>query len=422
MTARSLRARKDVLMTEARTIHDAAPDGALDGVAAARWTAIEGELVTLAAAEQRQALFDEADRRTAGAPVAGDPQFQRELGGVTFADAIRGGLGGTDKRAGQAREASQEIGRRSGKPAQGIYFAMGQPEQRVFTTALPSGGPGSNVIQNTILPNQFIDRLYAAVQVRKLGATVISGLTGNPVLPRLKASTTAAFVNENVALTFSDPQIDQVTLSPHTAGAITEISRQVLMQSNPSIDSIIEQDMANVLAVLLDSTAISGNGTAPNPRGILLTSGIGNVAMGTNGAALTYAAMADLQGQVADQNAEGGSLAFLTNTKVRRAVAKMLDAQNRPLGADVVFQSTPRSFTNSVPSNLTKGSGTGLSAVLYGNWASLVIALWSELDILINPFESVSYSKGNLQVRALMTCDMAVKHPESFAAILDAIA
>ncbi len=52
--------------------------------------------------------------------------------------------------------------------------------------------------------------------------------------------------------------------------------------------------------------------------------------MGTNGAALTYAAVADLQGQVADVNAETGSIAFLANTKVRRAAAKIVDCQAAP--------------------------------------------------------------------------------------------
>jgi hypothetical protein len=87
-----------------------------------------------------------------------------------------------------------------------------------------------------------------------------------------------------------------------------------------------------------------------------------------------------------------------------------------------VFQGVPVAYTNLVTSAGTKGSGTGLSTLLYGNWSDLLIGVWSELDILVNPFESTAYSKGNVQIRAMMTVDIAVRHPESFAAITDIVA
>jgi HK97 family phage major capsid protein len=198
----------------------------------------------------------------------------------------------------------------------------------------------------------------------------------------------------------------------------------MLLQTSPGVEDLLRQTMAANLAVALDAAAIAGPGTGNQPTGILSTSGIGSVAGGTNGGALTYSNVADLQGQVADVNAEmGGSMAFVSNTKVRRAAAKLLDSQNRPLGLPTIFQGLPTAFSNVVPSNLTKGTASGIcSALVYGNWSDLLIGLWSELDVLVNPFESTAYTKGNVQVRAMMTCDIAVRHPASFAAILDILA
>ena len=83
----------------------------------------------------------------------------------------------------------------------------------------------------------------------------------------------------------------------------------------------------------------------------------------------------------------------------------------------------PNAFSNVVPSNLTKGTASGIcSALVYGNWSELLIGLWSELDVLVNPYSETAYSKGNVQVRAMMTVDIAVRHPASFAAILDLLA
>ena len=42
--------------------------------------------------------------------------------------------------------------------------------------------------------------------------------------------------------------------------------------------------------------------------------------------------------------------------------------------------------------------------------------------MLVNPYETSAYSKGNVLVRAMLTCDMAVRRPQSFAAIKDVVA
>ena len=75
-----------------------------------------------------------------------------------------------------------------------------------------------------------------------------------------------------------------------------------------------------------------------------------------------------------------------------------------------------------VPSNLTKGSASGTcSAIIYGNWADLVVAQWgSPLDILVNPYGS-SYAAGNAEIRAMSSLDIGVRHNESFAAMTDAL-
>jgi HK97 family phage major capsid protein len=428
MTTREILSRQAAVEAEMRSIHTAHPDGALDGAAESRWSALVTEHDGLKAAAARQSMLDEADRRSAGTPLNGgtDKHLDAELRNFSVVRAMAGAAGLAVDWS-REREIGAEVARRSGRTFEGICVPMaalsGPVEQRVFTTTNPGTGPGSNLIQTSVLGGQFIDKLRAALVIRQLGATVLSGLVGNVAIPRLKADATGGWVAENAPVSASDPGTDQVTLSPKHAGAIIEFSRNMLLQSSPDIEQIVRGDLAAVLAQTLDQAAINGTGASNQPKGIMNTAGIGNVAMGTNGLALTYACMADLMGTVADANAETGSLAYLTNTKVRRAAAKLVDSQGRPLGTDVVFQSMPRAFTNNVPANLTKGTSSGIcSAALYGNWADLLIGVWSELDILVNPYESTAYPKGNVQVRAMLTCDVSVRHPESFGAILDILA
>ncbi len=80
----------------------------------------------------------------------------------------------------------------------------------------------------------------------------------------------------------------------------------------------------------------------------------------------------------------------------------------------------PVQVTNLVPANLTKGSSSGVcSALIFGNWSDLLLGYWSELDVLVNPYEATAYSKGNVQIRAMATMDVQVRQPASFAAIKD---
>jgi HK97 family phage major capsid protein len=80
----------------------------------------------------------------------------------------------------------------------------------------------------------------------------------------------------------------------------------------------------------------------------------------------------------------------------------------------------PLVATSLVPSNLVKGtSGAVCSALIFGNFSDVLLGYWSELDILVNPYESTAYTKGNVQVRGFITMDVKLRHPESFAAIQD---
>ena len=76
------------------------------------------------------------------------------------------------------------------------------------------------------------------------------------------------------------------------------------------------------------------------------------------------------------------------------------------------FHDEPATFSNQVPTDL--GAGTDEHGLIYGDWSELLIGIWSEIDILVNPYESTAYSKGNVSIRAMATVDCAVRHPAAF--------
>ncbi|MBI0432810.1 phage major capsid protein [Roseomonas sp. KE0001] len=422
---RDLISRREAIRAELRDILDKHPDGALPDETRARADALEAEALRVTDAERRQAMLDDLDRRAAGQPVngTGDANLDREMRSFSLVRAIASQVPNLNVDAGRERELSQEVARRAGRSFMGMAVPMSvfhQPvEQRVITSTAPAAGPGSNLIATDYRPGEYIDLLRNALVVRQLGARVLSGLVGNVAIPRLKEDATAAWVNENQAIPTSDMAFGQVSLTPKHVGARTEFSRNMLLQSSPDIETLVRADFAAVLAAEVDRAAINGSGVAPEPLGVLNTPGIGSVSLGTNGGVLTFDAVADLQGMVDDANVTGASMAFVTNTRVRRQAAKMKDTTNVPLGLSTVFQGGMLAVTNNVPSALTKGTGTNLSALIYGNWSDLLLGYWSEFDLLVNPFESVAYSKGNVQVRGMVSMDATVRYAQSFAAIRD---
>jgi hypothetical protein len=72
-------------------------------------------------------------------------------------------------------------------------------------------------------------------------------------------------------------------------GAVADISRRLLLQSNPAVDGLVRDDIAVAIANGLDAAALNGAGSSGVPLGLLQNGNIGIQAGGTNGAALTWA-------------------------------------------------------------------------------------------------------------------------------------
>ncbi len=75
--------------------------------------------------------------------------------------------------------------------------------------------------------------------------------------------------------------------------------------------------------------------------------------------------------------------------------------------------------SNNVPSTLTKGTASGTcSAMIFGNFEDLLIGSFGAgTDIIVDRFSKAT--TGITRIVANSYCDVAVRRPESFAAIKD---
>lgn len=295
-----------------------------------------------------------------------------------------------------------------------------------FARDLTVGTPtaGGNLVATELRSDSFIDVLRNAMALEQLGITTLTDLSGNLAIPRQTGGATGYWVAESGATTESQQAFDQVALTPKTVGAFTDISRQLLLQSSLSIEALVRGDLAKIIALELDRAGLNGSGTANQPRGVLNTSGIGSVVGGTNGLAPTYDHMVDLETAVANANAAMGNMGYLTNTKVRGKLKKtqrFAGTNGDPVwerGNEINGYKT--AVSNQVPSNLTKGTSNSVcSAIAFGNWADLMMGMWGGLDVLVNPY--INSGTGTVRIEVFQSADIAVRHPESFAAMVDAL-
>jgi HK97 family phage major capsid protein len=283
---------------------------------------------------------------------------------------------------------------------------------------------GGHTVATDLLAESFIDLLRNNMALQGLGARMLTDLNGNIAIPRQTGGATAYWVAESGAPTESQQAFDQVAMTPKTVGAYTDISRKLLLQSSIDVEAFVRQDLAVTLALAIDLAGINGSGSSNQPRGVLNTSGIGSVVGGTDGAAPDYADIVGLETAVAVDNAAIGSLGYLTNAAVRgklKLTEKFSGTNGNPVWEDGNnLNGYSAAVSNQVPSNLTKGSASGIcSAIMFGNWADLLIGMWGGLDLMVDPF--TSSTSGTVRIVALQDVDVAVRHAESFSAMVDAL-
>ncbi|MCH9026081.1 MAG: phage major capsid protein [Proteobacteria bacterium] len=295
---------------------------------------------------------------------------------------------------------------------------------------LTVGADGGDLVATNLLSGSFIDLLRNASVVQAAGALVLHGLVGNVSIPRQTGDENVFWLAENAAPTESSATFDQVPLTPKTLAAYSEISRKLLLQGTPAIEGLVMKSLADTIAIEVDRVAIDGSGAGEEPTGILNQAGVGVVAGDVNGLAPTFANIVALESSVSVPNALIGRLAYVTNSKAVGDLKQisvdagsgrfLLEGRTDGDRQTLSMNGYKTIMSNNVPSDLVKGtSGATLSAIIFGNFADLIIGMWSGLDLQVNPY-SLDTS-GQIRITAFQDLDIALRHPQSFSAIVDVI-
>lgn len=380
------------------------------------------------ASELRVAEKSEENARLfGGAGSSAQKPEEREMGKIVKDYSIHkvmrslstgNGLDGVERELNE--EYSKEA-RAAGIPIGGYAIPIGiQKRADGQTVTQDSGGYGGNMVQTNVGPT--IEFLRPKLVLESLGARYLTGLTGNVKFPKNNGGVTANWEGEVDAAARTKNAIGSLNMAPKRLAASVLVSIQNLMQTGSAIEIMTIEDINAAIAEKIDGAAINGSGSGDIPLGILNTSGIGAVALGANGAAATWPKIVELETAVHVANANGVRMGYLINAATRGHLKTTVKVSGQPqylMGEDGRVNSYNTAVTNLVPSNLTKGSGTNLSAVVFGDFSQLIIGTWAFADLTIDRVSAIEEGYHKFVVNTFN--DMGVRHAGAFAAIKDLV-
>jgi HK97 family phage major capsid protein len=356
--------------------------------------------------------------------------------GYSLAKALRS-LIDPSAPAGLEREVSNAMAQRLGKHTGGLLVPT---DMRMRAGAVPPSGvrfaaPDAQHHEvpalggNLVMPEcmGFLDLLKNTAVTLQLGASLVTGLQGNPTWVRQDTTSQFFWLDEAPAedVEGSNLAFSVVGSSPKTAKAMLTYTRQQVLQSVEAFEPLLQKDLLQNDALVVDTAALNGTGSDYQPLGLLNTPGILAHGLGANGNRPTYADITRLKTLIKKANALGlGEGGYLTTPEIQDLLEntpRLGNTMALPVWDGDQMAGYKALGANQCPAGLSKGASAGVChALIFGIWAELFILEWGALEIVVDP-----YTKAGSDIVRVITShlvDVFVRRPQAFAAIKDALA
>jgi HK97 family phage major capsid protein len=399
------------------------------------------EIETQLALEVREANMAAAEARKAGSnePIKNNSGEEKELRNFSLSRLILDASGAPESRGaefeydvleqfkqdtpfdGQKKTGKQKEGRSLQIP-ENVLNAISEKRTTMNAT---TAGQGANFVQTDKVG--FFDQVFNASVLDKMGVQKLTGLSSNVDLRGFSAGITSAWATETGSQTATDATTVNRSLTPNLLYTAVDVSRRLIMQTNPSIDQYLLTNMMRSMAQKIEQGFINGTGS-DQMLGILATVGIQDVAIGATGGAPTYAKVLDLITAVLQAGQYGSTPKFLTNPKVVSKLKRTaIDAASggMVMGYNNLFTSAMGVIdgyevfsTSNVPSNLDKSTTTGVcSALIFGDFSQVVIGQFGGVELIVDPYTAARTA--TIQYTINQSFDQTILQPTLLGAILD---
>jgi len=310
-------------------------------------------------------------------------------------------------------ECSAAVGKNLGReltssilvPSEVLTRPLALPEEKLRAMATQPGAKGGYMVN--VQNMGFIDILRNRSVAMSMGARVLSGLQGNVMFPRQTGKVTVTWqAGEGTSVTAADQALGQLSMTPKTCIAITDVSEQLLAQATPSAEAFVMADLAADVAIDgVDYAVINGTGGA-QPLGIKNTTGITS---GQDAASATYAKILAFVSTAGAANAIRGNPGWVTNTT---GAARLMQVQ-RFTSTDTPLWTGNMLNGNLVGFNAMSSEQLAANNLIFGSWDEVVIGEWGVLELSTDN-GGTRFNQAQVGIRAMWMVDVLLRYPQAF--------
>lgn len=297
--------------------------------------------------------------------------------------------------------------------------------ETVRKTAINAGsGASGGFLVPTNLRQGIIPELRGRSIARRLGATVLSGLTpGAHQWTKNRGGVSAVHLNTEGEESGVDqaPTFDAIVTTPRTAALFIPMTRGIMTQTAENVEGWVRGEIADIIGRFEDKQFFVGTGAGGAPRGIFNHPSVQTFSFVETGIAAVWQSLIEAVEDVVTANAEElDGIGWAVEPLARLWIARILDLQGRPLFQELLragfAEGLPRTLLGYIlaeSTQISSGDAANRNAML-GPWSMGVLAEWGSLELALNTESDTNFMKGRASVRGLMDYDAAFFQPQAF--------
>jgi len=288
----------------------------------------------------------------------------------------------------------------------------------------------------------FFDQLYATQSVTQLPITTMRMGTRVTHMPKLTAAIAVSYSNENSALATTQAQFAQLSFTARKQGQIIQISNELIRDSVPAADQILQQHAVRWMALDRDKQLILGNGQAGAPIGlwniggaaVQNSLGIQNTTLTTNASPLyTELTTGIINVETLNSLSTNVPLGMATCTGVlgmpalKQQIINMKDSNGRPMfdfqGLNALRGSFPAGGGGQfdglygVPTwrfSQVFNQAANSRYITFGDWQWLIYMVRQDVEVMVSNVAGTAFAADQTWIRLISRYDVGVAHPEAF--------
>lgn len=258
---------------------------------------------------------------------------------------------------------------------------------------------------------------------------------GSVVYGRQTDVTLATWQGESMAAPSTNIATGGLTLTAKKLTALAKMSNESERFSAGLASQTLQNDLGTTVALKLDEAIGYGTGGTNVPQGLITANSgiyyyVGAAGAQSNGNTWKVEDAASMASIIEAQNFE--LKAWVMHPFMRRLIQNLrADAVSAGDGAGmfmydlvrayestgpVKLQNAPVYTSNQIKRNYTKGTGTGLTTVLGGDFSNVVVGMYGALELTANPWDSTAFAQNETLFRVLMFADSGIKRTGAFVA------